>query len=186
MKTWTIDPAHSEVTFSVKHLMFSKVRGRLGAISGEIELDVDDPTSARGTVTVDLAGIDTGMGPRDEHLRSADFFDVKTYPVATFAITSIAHRSGHMYEIAGDLTIRGLTRPLVLDASFLGVFASMQGARRVGVSATTTILRKDWDLGWNVALESGGWLVSEDVKIEIDLAVEEVAQIETATDVIAA
>ena len=186
MNTWTIDPAHSDVAFSVKHLMVSKVRGRLGAISGDIDVDAEDPTSARGSVAVDLAGIDTGMDRRDDHLRSADFFDVETYPAATFAITSVSARRGRDYEVTGDLTIRDVTRPITLEATFLGVYPSMQGARRIGVSATTTLLRKDWDLGWNVALESGGWLVSEDVRIEVDLAVEEVAPIVTATDEIAA
>lgn len=172
MSTWTIDGSHTDITFAAKHMMVTTVRGRFADVSGQIEADREDPTGARGEVTIDVASLNTGSAMRDDHLRSADFFDVANHPTASFRITDVATR-GEAFDVEGDLTIRGVTRPVTMKADLLGFYSSMEGASRVGFSAELKLNRKDWGLGWNVALESGGWLVGDEVKLTIDAAFQE-------------
>ena len=170
MSTWKLDPAHSQIEFAVRHMMVTTVRGQFHKFA--VTLDFDEAHPERSTVEahIDASSIDTGMEARDTHLRSADFFDAAVYPELAFHSTSIK-RSHDGYKIAGDLTIHGKTKPVTLDAEIGGVVPNMQGGRRAGFSASTKISRKEWGLTWNGALESGGVLVSDDVKISMDLAV---------------
>ena len=168
--TWTLDPAHSAVTFSVKHMMVTTVRG--GMQIREFKLDFDPENLAGSSVRVgmDVASIDTGQEIRDNHLRSADFFDAQRFPAITFVSTRI-EPDGDDYLIHGDLTIRGVTRPVALAAEYAGTVPNLKGGLSAGFSARTKVNREDFGLTWNVALESGGVMVGKDVKIEIDLEV---------------
>ncbi|HEU5324648.1 MAG TPA: YceI family protein [Candidatus Limnocylindria bacterium] len=167
--TWTIDSAHSSVTFSAKHMMVTTVRGSMKIRDFDLDFDPDNLVDSRVRVVLDAASIDTDQQMRDDHLRSADFLDVANHPDITFQSTEIVPRGGDEYEIRGDLTIRGTTRPAVLKAEYAGTVTNMQGGKSAGFSATTKINREDFGLTWNVALEQGGLLVSKDIKIEIDL-----------------
>jgi polyisoprenoid-binding protein YceI len=174
MSTWTIDPTHSQVGFAVRHMMISTVRGQFRDIDAAIEIDEASPERSTVQARLAAASVETGSPQRDDHLRSADFFDAATYPEILFTSTSI-ERAGDGYRIHADLTIRDQTRPVVLDAEFHGFAAGMDGVRRAALSARTKISRKDWGLSWNVALESGGWLVSDEIRIELEIAAVEVA-----------
>ena len=167
--TWTLDPAHSAVTFSAKHMMLTTVRGNMKIRDIELDFNPDDLAASSVRATLDAASIDTGQEARDQHLRSADFLETEAHPTIDFASSRI-ERAGDRYRIHGDLTIRGVTRPVVLDAEFAGTVPNMQGGTRAAFSATTKINRDDFGLTWNVALEQGGWLVSKDIKVEIDIA----------------
>jgi polyisoprenoid-binding protein YceI len=176
MSTWQIDTAHTVVSFTGKHMMITKVRGIFKGVTGTIEYDEADPTRGAVEVTIPAATVETGMEPRDNHLRSADFLDVENYPTLTFRSTSVEPK-GERWEITGDLTIRGVTRPVVLATEALGVVKGMDGRRHAGFEATTKIKRSDWGLTWNVGLEAGGWLVSDDITIELEVAADEVAPV---------
>jgi len=170
--TWTLDPAHSAVTFSAKHMMVTTVRGSIAIREVDLDFDPERPTRSSVRVVLDAASIDTGQAQRDQHLRSADFLDTQAHPTIDFASTAIEPRGGDRYAIRGDLAIRGVARPVVLDAVLGGVVADWQGGgRRAAFSARTTIDREDFGLTWNVALEQGGWLVSREIGIQIELAV---------------
>jgi polyisoprenoid-binding protein YceI len=170
--TWNIDPTHTDVQFSAKHMMVTTVRGRFSAVEGTITLDEDSPANSTGSFTVGVASLNTGVEQRDGHLRSADFFDTDNHPTATFTATRVEPKGGSDYRVSGDLTIRGTTRPVAFDVEMLGFYTGMDGARRAGLHATGRINREDFGLTWNVALESGGWLVGREIKLELDLAVE--------------
>jgi polyisoprenoid-binding protein YceI len=172
---WTIDAAHTDVLFSAKHMMVTTVRGKFHEVEGTLRLDESNPTNSSAEIRISAASLATGNGQRDGHLRSADFFDAETHPTIAFRSTSIEQVGTSDFRISGDLTIQETTRPIVFDATFLGFYTSMQGTRRVGLSARTMINRKDWGLGWNVALETGGWLVGENVTIEVEIAADEAA-----------
>lgn len=172
MSTWAIDPVHSEITFSSRHMMVTTVRGKFADVTGSIELDPSETSVTAGRIRIGIGSIWTGVESRDEHLRGADFFDVATYPEATYEVRDVRRMDGSEFEIAGDLTLRGVTREVLLRAEFLGFFTSMQGVRRLGVSASGRFSRSAFDLNWNVALETGGWLVSDEVKLSIDVALE--------------
>jgi polyisoprenoid-binding protein YceI len=172
--TWEIDTSHSGVTFSAKHMMVTTVRGTMAIADATLDFDEQHPERSSVTARIDTASIDTRSQPRDAHLRSPDFLDVEQYPTIEFRSRSV-ERSGGSWKLHGDLTIRGATHPVVLDAEFHGVQPNLQGGRRAAFSATTTIDREDWGLTWNVALEQGGWLVSKAIRIEIDLAAVEPA-----------
>jgi polyisoprenoid-binding protein YceI len=176
MATWQLDTAHTVVSFTGKHMMITKVRGIFKGVTGTIEFDAADPAASRVEVVIPAAAVETGMEPRDNHLRSADFLDVETYPTLTFVSTGIAPK-GDRWAITGDLTIRGVTRPVVLDTEALGIVTGMDGRRHAGFEATTRIKRSEWGLTWNVGLEAGGWLVSDDVVIELEVAADEVAPV---------
>lgn len=166
--TWTIDPDHTQVWFAVKHMMFATVKGQFPGVSGEISLDEKDPAKSAIEVRIDAATIDTRSGQRDEHLRSGDFFDVAKHPHLTFVSRRIEPVGGSKYRITGDLTIRGTTREVVLDAEETGRGKDPWGQQKLGFTASTSIDRKDYGLTWNQALEAGGVLVSDEVKISID------------------
>ena len=167
--TWTLDPAHSAVTFSAKHMMITTVRGSMAIRDFKLDFDPKDIVGSSVRVSLDAASIDTGQEARDEHLRSADFLETEAHPTIDFVSTRI-EPGGDDYRIHGELTIRGETRPVVLDAEFEGIVPNMQGGTRAAFSATTKINRDEFGLNWNVALEQGGWLVSKDIKIEMDIA----------------
>lgn len=173
--TWTLDPVHSAVTFSVKHMMVTTVRGGMQIRDFDLDFNPDDLAASSVRVSMDVASIDTGQEMRDNHLRSADFFDAERFPTIEFVSTRI-EPDGDEYAIHGDLTIRGVSRPVVLDAEYAGTVPNMKGGLSAGFSARTKINREDFGLTWNVALESGGVMVSKDVKIEIDLEVVSVEQ----------
>ncbi len=169
--TWAIDPAHSQVEFTVKHMMITKVRGRFAGVKGEVHLDEDDPSNSRVDVEIDAASVDTRAEDRDTHLRSEDFLDVEEYPKLRFVskrVDGAALEPGTEFEIVGDLTIRGVTREVTLDAVFGGTNMDPWGGERAAFSAETTIDRRDFGLQWNQALETGGVLVGNRVKIDIE------------------
>jgi polyisoprenoid-binding protein YceI len=167
---WKIDPAHTDVLFSAKHMMVTTVRGKFNDVDGTLRVDEANPTNSSAEIRIAAASLSTGNGQRDGHLRSPDFFDAEAHPNLLFRSTSIEQVGTADFRITGDLTIQDTTRPIVFDATFLGFYTGMQGARRFGLSARTIINRKDWGLGWNVALETGGWLVGENVTIEVEIA----------------
>jgi len=177
--TWTLDPAHSSVTFSAKHMMLTTVRGSMQIREVDLDFDAGDLTASSVRVSLDAASIDTGQEARDQHLRSADFLDAEQHPTIEFASNRI-ERAGEDYRIHGELTIRGATRPVELDAAFAGIVPNMQGGRRAAFSARTTIDREAFGLTWNVALEQGGWLVSKAIGIEIELAAVSTADVAQA------
>lgn len=177
--TWQLDPAHSTLVVSTKHMMITTVRGSLAIRSAEIDFDPAHPEHGSVTATIDAASIDTGQAGRDEHLRSADFLDAATYPEITFRSTRIVPKHGR-YELHGDLTIRDVTRPIVLDATVEGVVPDRSGGTRAGFAARGRIDREEFGLNWNVALEAGGWLVGRELAIEIELAAVQAVQELTA------
>src|SRR5438270_12040080 len=164
--SWTIDNAHTNVGFAIKHLGLSTVRGRFTRFEGRIDLDTADLTRATGTVEIEAASIDTGQPDRDTHLRSGDFFDVEKYPTITFKLKSVSGQ-GEDLKITGDLTIRDVTREIVLDAEFAGEGTDPYVNRKIGGSLGGTISRGDFGLKWNVpAQAAGGLLVGDKVKLE--------------------
>jgi len=169
---WNIDPAHSSVGFRARHLGLSKVRGLFTSFSGEVDGDPSDLSTAAGRFEIEMASVDTASPDRDAHLKSADFFDVEKYPKMTFVSKSVT-KSGGDYKVSGDLTIKDVTREVTLDLEPGGEQTDPYGNRKVGGTLTGTINRTDWGLSWNVPLDSGGWLVSEKIALEIDLQVAE-------------
>jgi polyisoprenoid-binding protein YceI len=170
--TWTIDASHSEVSFKVRHLGISKTRGRFGSFHGDIVV-AEQPEQSRVAVEIDAASIDTKDSGRDEHLRSADFFDAEAFPTLTFVTTGV-EQHGSRWTVSGDLTIRGVTQPVVLETELAGAVTDPWGNERVGFVASTEVNREDFGLTWNAALETGGLLVGKTV--QIDLEVEAVLQ----------
>jgi polyisoprenoid-binding protein YceI len=168
LTTWQIDPSHSEVAFSVKHLMISTVRGRFSGVKGSIFLDTEDPSRSSVEAEIDAATIDTREEKRDGHLRSPDFFDVEKYPTITFRSRRIEPVGGDRFKVTGDLTIRGVTREVVLDVTEEGRGRDPWGGERVGFSATGKIDRREFGLTWNQALEAGGVMVSNEIKLSIE------------------
>ncbi|HEY6907984.1 MAG TPA: YceI family protein [Myxococcales bacterium] len=172
--TWNIDPTHSAIQFAVRHMVVSKTRGRFAKWSGKLVFDPEKPTASSVEVSIDPASIDTADEQRDGHLRSPDFFDVQKFPTASFKSKRIEDAGGDRYRVIGDLTLHGVTRPVVLDATYEGTGKDPWGGERAGFSASLTIDRKDFGLEWNKALETGGLLVGE--KVELTLEVEAVKQ----------
>jgi polyisoprenoid-binding protein YceI len=176
---WSIDPAHTQVEFVAKHMMVTNVRGRFKAVSGTVNIDETNPAASKVDVTFDTNSIETGDEKRDGHLRSADFLEVEKYPTMTFTSKRIEFAApGKLdsFKIIGDLKIKDVSREVVLDVSNEGTNKTPWGSKVWGFSAHTAINRKDWGLQWNVALETGGWLVGEQVKINIELEVVEVPE----------
>jgi len=167
---WKVDTVHSEIGFSVKHMMISKAKGTFNDFDAVLEADVDDLTDSKIEITIDAASIDTKNKDRDDHLRSADFFDVENHPKITFTATDIKKKSENNYEVTGDLTLHGTTKPVVLDVNFEGQSKDpMSGNQVAGFSGETTINRKDFGLTWNAAVETGGVLVGEEVTINFEI-----------------
>lgn len=168
--SWTVDKAHSEVGFSVKHMMISKAKGTFDDFDAKIHADVEDLTGADIEVTIDISSINTRNKDRDDHLSSADFFDAETYPKMTFTAKEIKKTGGNNYEVTGDLTIKDTTKPATLDVTFEGQSKDpMSGNLVAGFSGSTSINRKEFGLTWNAKLETGGVLVGEDVNIHFEL-----------------
>ena len=165
--TWQIDPAHTSVVFVGRHLMVTKVRGAFSDVSGTITVG-DNPLDSSVAVNIGTASVSTGAEDRDGHLKSADFFDVENHPEMKFVSTGV-RSIGDAWILDGDLTIKEVTKPVSLDFEFLGVFDDPWGNSKAAFAGSTEILREDWDLTWNVALESGGLLVSKKIAIEIEV-----------------
>jgi len=165
--TYALDPIHSYVSFSARHLMVTKVRGRFPVVDGRLVVG-DDPQQSTVDANVDVSAVESGDPKRDEHLRSADFFDAEHHPNVTFRSTGVEDHLDGTFTLHGDLTVRGVTHPVTLDGEYLGSQASPWGDTRIGFSAETEVNRKDWGLEWNVALETGGLLVGDKVKLTID------------------
>ena len=167
--SWQMDKAHTEIQFAIRHMMISNVRGRFEDFSGTFEVDEADPTQSKIEVVIQAASINTKESQRDDHLRSADFLDIEQYPTITFKSTSIEKIDDQHGRMVGDLTIKNITKEVVLDVEYAGQIKSPYGVISAGFTATTKINRKDWGLTWNVALETGGILVGEEVRINIEL-----------------
>ena len=167
--TWAVDPAHSSVEFRVKHMMISTVRGHFGEFEGTI-VAAPEYRDSKVHGTIQAASIDTNEARRDEHLRSADFFDVENHPTIEFGSTRIEHAGRGDYRVAGDLTMHGETQPVTLDVTVHGVTRDGQGQERVGLEARGTLNRSDFGLRWQQALETGGVLVGDEVRISADIA----------------
>lgn len=172
---WNIDTQHSGVHFTVRHMVIAKVRGGFTRFQGSIDFDDKDASTARVGVRIDAASIDTREPKRDEHLRSPDFFDVAKYPELTFESTKV-EQDGSEYRITGDLTLHGVTRPVVLVAEYQGAGKDPWGNERIAFEAKTTVNRKDFGLGWNQVLEAGGVLVGEQIEIALDIQAVKAAQ----------
>jgi len=168
---WNLDPAHSQVEFRVKHMMITTVRGQFGKVEGRIELDDENPSESSVSVTIDASSIDTRNQDRDTHLRSADFLGAEEHGTIEFRSTRVEgewKEPGDVFKVHGDLTIRGVSKPVVLDAIYEGEGRDPWGGDRISFTADTRIDRKDFGLKWNQALETGGVLVGEEVKIHIE------------------
>ena len=167
--TWTIDPTHTRLGFVARHAMVTKVRGQFDEFAGTLVIDAANPSASTANVTVQLASVNTGTPDRDAHLRSADFFDVENNKEMTFASTGVK-QDGDEFVMLGDLTIKGVTRPVELELEPTGVATDPFGNVRAGFEGETEISRKDFGLTWNVALEAGGVLVSDKIKIQLDVS----------------
>lgn len=178
--TWKIDPAHTSVRFTARHMMVTTVHGEFKDFDGAIEFDEKNPANTTVEVSIDAASIDTHEPQRDGHLRSADFLNAEVYPKLTFKSSSVEVVDDTHARLHGDLTIRDVTHPVTLDVEYFGTGKTPYGKTVVGFNALTRIARKDWGLTWNVALESGGWLVSEQVAINIELELIKEAEVEPA------
>lgn len=167
--TWVIDPAHTQIGFVARHAMITKVRGTFDTFSGELSINPEAPDQSKVTFTADLASVNTGVADRDGHLRSADFFDVENHKDMTFESTEVSI-NGDSGTLKGNLTIKGITQPVTVDVEIGGVTKDPFGNVRAGFEGTATISRKDFGLTWNAPLEVGGWLVSDDIKVVLDIA----------------
>jgi polyisoprenoid-binding protein YceI len=161
--TWTVDASHSEIGFVARHLMVTKVRGQFKEFEGTVKVG-DDITDSQVTAVAQIASVDTGSADRDAHLKSGDFFDVEANPTMSFISTEVTPDS-----LKGDLTIKGVTKPVTFDLDFTGLATDPWGNEKAGFEASTEINRKDWGLNWNVTLETGGVLVSDKIEVELDV-----------------
>ncbi|MFD9487650.1 YceI family protein [Streptomyces sp. NPDC059991] len=168
--TYSIDPAHSSIGFSVRHAMVTNVRGSFAEHEGTLTLDGTDPAASAAVIDVKIASVDTGIGDRDNHLRGGDFFDAEQFPLMTFRSTEAQQLGGDKYRIVGDLTIKDVTKPLAIDLEFNGSATDPYGNQRVGFEGSADILRSEWGLTWNAALETGGVVVSDKVKLTFDIS----------------
>ncbi len=166
---WQIDPAHSRIEFSVRHMMIANVRGHFDRFSGTVEFDEQHPENSTVDLQIEAASINTGVADRDNHLRSPDFLWAEQYPHLRFKSTRVERTGDRRARLYGDLTIRDITRPVVLEVEYVGQAKSPWGTVSAGFNARATINRKDWDLTWNQALETGGVLVGDEVRITIEV-----------------
>ncbi|ARZ67684.1 polyisoprenoid-binding protein [Streptomyces albireticuli] len=167
---YTIDPAHSSIGFTVRHAMVTNVKGSFAEHEGSLRLDGSDPARSTASLDVRIESVDTGIKDRDAHLRGEDFFDAARFPLMTFRSTSAEQLGGDRYRVTGDLTIKDVTRPLAIDLEFNGSATDVYGNERVGFEGGAEILRSDWGLTWNAALETGGVMVSDKVKLTFDIS----------------
>lgn len=167
--TWDIDAAHSLVEVSVKHMMFTTVKGRVTGVTGTIVTSGENHAESSVNVELDASTISTGQEQRDNHLKTADFLDVATYPTIAFTSTRVEHKGGDRMTVVGNLSLHGVTKEVTLDTTLNGQGTNPYGKEIIALTAETSISRKDFGLNWNVALESGGWLVSDNVKVVIEV-----------------
>jgi len=176
---WTIDPMHTQVEFSAKHMGIMTVKGHITGVQAAIDFNEDDFTASSVDATIDTRTLTTNDERRDGHLKSPDFLDVDQFPTIAFKSTRIEHAAHDKYKMTGDLTIRGVTRPVTLDVVYSGQGKDPMGNVHAGFSANATINRKDWGLTWNVALETGGLLVGEEVKLALEVEAIKAAEVAT-------
>ncbi|UUU39820.1 YceI family protein [Streptomyces sp. NBC_00162] len=167
---YVIDASHSSIGFTVRHAMVTNVRGSFDAFEGSLHLDGSDPARSTASIDVTIGSVNTGIGDRDAHLLGSDFFDAELFPLMTFRSTRAAQLGGDAYRITGELTIKDVTRPLSIDLEFAGSATDVYGNERVGFEGSAEILRSDWGLTWNAALEAGGVMVSDKVKLSFDIS----------------
>ncbi|MEV7500252.1 YceI family protein [Streptomyces sp. NPDC093018] len=167
---YTIDPAHTTIEFVARHAMVTNVRGSFQDFSGSLHLDGQDPAKSTATLDVRMASIDTGNADRDGHLKSADFFKIDEFPTMTFRSTRAESLGGEDYRITGDLSLLGVTRPITIDLEFNGVAKDPFGNERAGFEGKAELLRSEWGLTWNAALETGGVLISDKIKLNFDVS----------------
>lgn len=168
VRTFQIDKTHSEAAFQVRHLL-TKVRGRFADFAGAVDFDADNPAASKVHFTIQAASIDTNTPDRDAHLRSDDFFAVEKYPTITFESTGITAKGGNAFDVAGTLTMRGVSKVLTIPVTYLGKAVDPWGNEKIAFEGEVTINRKDFGLNWNAALEAGGFLVGDDVKISLSI-----------------
>jgi polyisoprenoid-binding protein YceI len=168
--TYSIDPTHSRIGFVARHAMVTKVRGSFNEFEGSGYFDAENPSASNLQLTIQAASIDTRNADRDSHLKSNDFFDMETYPEITFRSTAVENVDAENYRVTGDLTIKGVTKPVTVDFEYTGTAVDPYGNTRIGLDGTTTVNRKDWGVNWNAALEAGGVLVSEKVTLEFEVS----------------
>jgi polyisoprenoid-binding protein YceI len=169
--TWTIDPTHSVVEFAVKHLMVSTFKGHFRSLEGTVHLDEDNPANSSVTASVDVASIDTQTPDRDAHLRSDDFFNAERYPKMTFRSTRVEQADGTNWKVTGELTIRDVTKEVVLDTEFEGRIVDPWGNERIGFTAQAELSRKEFGVRWNAAIETGGVVVGDKVRISLNIEI---------------
>jgi polyisoprenoid-binding protein YceI len=168
--TYTFDPAHSRVGFVARHAMVTKVRGAFNEFEGTAVIDGANPANSSATVTVQVASVDTRNAQRDGHLRTNDFLDVENYPTITFKSTAIAHVGGNDFEVTGDLTIKDVTKTITIPLEFQGAAVDPFGNQRIGFEGSTTIVRSEYGVTYNAALETGGVLVSDKITLEFEIS----------------
>jgi polyisoprenoid-binding protein YceI len=168
--SYTVDPSHSRIGFVARHAMVTKVRGSFNEFEGTGYFDAEDPTNSKAQLTIETSSIDTRNADRDGHLKSNDFFDMKNYPQITFVTTAVGQVDADNYRVTGDLTIKGVTKPVTVDVEYTGTAVDPFGNTRIGFEGKTTVNRKDWGVNWNAALEAGGVLVSEKVTLEFEVS----------------
>ena len=168
--TYTIDPTHSRIGFVARHAMVTKVRGSFNEFEGSGHFDAENPAASHLELTITATSIDTRNADRDAHLRSNDFFDMETYPQIRFVSTAVEHTGDDEYRVTGDLTIKGVTKPVTIEFEFDGAAVDPYGNQRIGLEGKTTVNRKDWGVNWNAALEAGGVLVGEKVTLEFEVS----------------
>jgi polyisoprenoid-binding protein YceI len=168
--TYTVDPSHSRVGFVARHAMVTKVRGGFNEFAGSFTIDATNPSASSAELTIEAASIDTRNADRDAHLRSNDFFAMEQHPQLRFVSTAIERVSDTEYQVTGDLTLRGITKPVTIDLEYTGSAVDPYGNTRVGFEGATQVNRKDWGVNWNTALEAGGVLVSEKVTLEFEIS----------------
>ena len=170
--TYSVDASHTRLGFTARHAMVTNVKGNFGEFEGTVVVDAENPANSRADVTIQVASVSTGSADRDGHLRSGDFFDVENHPTWTFRSTAVedVDRTEGTFTLVGDLTIREITKPVRMDLTFVGSAKDPFGNYRAGFEGKAVVNRKDWDLTWNAALETGGVLVSEKIKLDFDVS----------------
>jgi polyisoprenoid-binding protein YceI len=167
---YTLDPAHTRLGFTARHAMVTKVRGSFETFEGTAHLDFGDPTKSTATVTFDIASINTGQAQRDDHLRTNDFFDAPTHPKGTFTSTSVKKIDDDTFQMTGDLTLKDVTKPVTITWEHTGTARDPFGNLRAGFEGKASLVRKDWGINYNAALEAGGVLVSDKINLEFDVS----------------
>jgi polyisoprenoid-binding protein YceI len=172
--TWRLDPAHTDIAFSAKHMMITTVRGSFGEVDGTLEIDESETPTAQGEIRVKSASVNTGFGARDEHLRSPDFFDAATWPEIVVRFDGVTPAATDRYKVNADVTIRDVTKTVPFDVEYVGTTTNMKGGRHIAFSVQAKVDREAWGLKWNMALEQGGWLVGKEIKLLIEVVADEV------------